>query len=96
MAWPVPMPEATGDEAADLAAFLAWEQAMERHYHPDRFGTDGQRLPQPRPFDYYLGVPEPSWLGKLDKGPDGAYLCVGIPKFVSAARLARYRTDGDR
>jgi hypothetical protein len=91
--WRVPLPPETGDEAADLAAFLEWELAKERHYHPDRFGPDGERLPVPREFTFYLGVPEPSWLNKHDKGPDGAYLCSGIPKFVSAARLARYRSD---
>lgn len=96
MPWPVPLPEATGDEAADLAAFLEWEQAIERHYHPGRFGPDGERLPRPRDFTFYLGVPEPSWLNKNDMGPDGAYLCVGIPKFVSAARLARYRSDEEK
>lgn len=41
---------------------------------------------QPGRFDYYLGVPEPSWLNRPD----------GVPKFVSAARFARYRTGGDR
>jgi hypothetical protein len=86
MAWPVPLPEATGDEAADLAAFYAWEQAIERHYYPDRFGPGGVRLPVPRKFTYYLGVPEPSWLGHSD----------GVPKFVSAARFDRYTTEGDR
>jgi hypothetical protein len=96
MSWPVPLPPATGDEVADLAAFTAWEQAVERVRYPARFGSDGARLDVPRNFDYYLGVPEPSWLGKQDKGADGAYLCSSIPKFVSAARLARYRTDGER
>lgn len=86
MAWSVPLPPETGDEAADLAAFLAWEQAMERRHHPDRFGADGERLPVPRQFTYYLGVPEPSWLGR----------CDGVPKFVSAARFDRYVTGGDR
>ncbi len=86
MRWRVPLPPETGDEAADLAAFLAWEQARERHYRPDLFGPDGERLPVPREFTYYLGVPEPSWLGHSDR----------VPKFVSAARFDRYVTDGDR
>lgn len=89
----LPVPRRAGDDVADDAAFAAWELARERHFYPERFDTDGVRLPKPREFDYYLGVPEPSWLGKLDKGPDGAYLCGGHPKFVSAARLARYRSD---
>lgn len=96
MAWPIPLPAETGDEAADLSAFAAWEQEVERCYYPDRFGPDGIRLPKPREFTYYLGVPEPSWLGNHDVGPDGAYLCSGVPKFVSAARMARYRTDAER
>lgn len=96
MRYGVPLPPATGDDAADLEAFYAWELGRDRHYYPARFGSDGQRLPRPREFDYYLGVPEPSWLGKHDRGPDGAYLCSGIPKFVSAARMARYRSGPER
>lgn len=96
MTFAVPLPPDTGDEVADLAAFAAWEEARERHYYPARFGPDGVRLPTPRKFTYYLGVPEPSWLGKLDTDENGAYLCSGIPKFVSAARLARYRSDAER
>jgi hypothetical protein len=96
MAWPVPLPAATGDEAADLAAFLAWGQVREQHFYPERCGSDGARLEVPREFTYYLGVPEPSWLGKDDRGPDGAFLCSGIPKFVSAARLDRYRSPRER
>jgi hypothetical protein len=42
--------------------------------------------PAPRKFTYYLGVPEPSWLGH----------CDGVPKFVSVARFDRYTTEGDR
>lgn len=37
-------------------------------------------------FDYYLGAPEPSWLNRADN----------VPKFVSAARFARYRTGGEK
>jgi hypothetical protein len=39
-----------------------------------------------RPESYFLGVGEPSWLNHGD----------GVPKFVIAPRLARYRTGGDR
>jgi hypothetical protein len=35
---------------------------------------------------YFLGVPEPSWMNETD----------GIPKFVSAARLARYRSGAEK
>ncbi len=86
MAWPIPLPPETGDEAADLAAFAAWELAVERHYHPDRFDAAGVRLPKPREFTFYVGAPEPSWLNR----------CDGVPKFVSAARFDRYRSEGER
>lgn len=90
MTWPVPLPAETGDEVADLAAFAAWEQAREQHFHPERFGSDGARLEVPRGFVYYLGVPEASWLGKRDDA------LRSVPKFVSAARLHRYRSPGER
>ena len=41
---------------------------------------------QPRRFDYFLGVPEPSWLNHSD----------GVPKFISAARLDRLVTREER
>lgn len=96
MPWSVPLPAETGDEVADLAAFAAWELQRERDFYPGRFGPDGARLPAPPEFDYYLGVPEPTWLNRNDRDADGVYLCSGIPKFVSAARLARYRSDPER
>lgn len=86
MSWPVPLPPATGDEVADLAAFAAWEVAVERVYHPDRFGGDGERLPVPRTFEYYLGIPEASWLGHKDD----------VSKFISATRLDRLVSRGDQ
>lgn len=86
MTWPVPLPAETGDEVADLAAFAAWEQAVERVYHPDRFDADAVRLPEPHRFTFYVGAPEPSWLNR----------CDGVPKFVSAARFDRYRSEGER
>lgn len=67
---------------------------------PPPAALDAPPVPQragERAFDYYLGVPEPSWLGAIDLGPDGvAPAGGGVPKFVSAARLVRYRTSGDR
>lgn len=41
---------------------------------------------QPRRFDYYVGVPEPSWLNHSDE----------VPKFISAARLDRLVTREER
>lgn len=35
------------------------------------------------PLQFFVGVPEPGWLNR----------CDGVPKFVSAARFARYRSD---
>jgi hypothetical protein len=39
--------------------------------------------PALRELKYFVGVPEPSWLNA----------CDGVPKFVSAARFDRYRSD---
>lgn len=41
---------------------------------------------QPRQFDYYLGIHEPSWLNHHD----------GVPKFISASRLDRIVSRDDR
>ena len=82
----VPVPPCTGDEVADAAAFAAWELARERHYYPDRFGPAGERLPEPRRLEYFVGVPEPSWLNHAD----------GVPKFISAARLDRLVSREER
>lgn len=82
----VPLPAATGDEAADLAAFLVWELEKERHHHPDRFGPDGARLPQPHQFEFFVGMQEPSWLNRSG----------GVPKFISVNRLDRLKSREDR
>lgn len=82
----VAVPEPSGDEAADSAAFARWELDREKYYYPQRFGPDGDRLPEPRTFDFFVGVPEPSWLNRAD----------GVPKFISAARLDRLVTRDER
>jgi hypothetical protein len=79
------LPPATGDEDADVAAFLAWELACERIEHPDRFEQDGTR--KRKPLTYYLGA-RPNWLADLPHD---------VPLMVPAHTLARYRdTESDR
>lgn len=53
---------------------------------PSGAGAAGPRRWQGQSLQYFVGVPEPSWLNR----------CDGVPKFVSATRLDRYARDHDR
>ncbi|RKR92697.1 hypothetical protein BDK92_7175 [Micromonospora pisi] len=106
------LPPETGDEAADLAAFLAWEadereasRAAAAEYHRELRRKYGLR-PEPATMSTEWGELTNPTIDRDDPARRLTYYLGAhhpswlnyspVPLFISAASLARYRTTGDR